>query len=167
MIGDSITMDGNWNDIFPDVKIANRGIGNYRTYDVLLCIDNIISIKPKKAFIMLGVNDLLVGREVDDVLSDYKKIITSLQRHKIQIFVQSIFECSRSNCGEILESIRIFNEKLKNFCEEKNITFINLNKELTSISEGLLKEYTYDGIHLRGIGYVNWQQIIAPYIYSN
>lgn len=168
MIGDSITHAGHWDDIFPNIRIANRGIAGDRTDDVISRIDNIISVKPKKAFVMIGINDLVGwGRSVDDVFADYKKIVTSLQNNKIQVFIQSTLECSKSSCGEKLENVRKLNEKLKAYATEKNITFININDGLTSQQDGLLKEYTYDGIHLLGSGYVVWSKTIAPNVISN
>lgn len=164
MIGDSITHLGHWNDIFPNIKIANRGIGSDRTDDVIRRINNIITVKPKKAFVMIGINDLSWGRSVDDVFADYEKIVTKLYNNKIQVFIQSTLECSKSSCGEKLENIRKLNEKLKAYATEKNITFININDGLTSQKDGLLKEYTYDGIHLVANGYVVWSKTISPYV---
>ena len=163
MIGDSITQAGHWDDIFPNIKIANRGIGSDRTDDVIRRIDTIISVKPKKAFVMIGINDVK-RRSVDDVFADYKKIVTSLQDNKIQVFIQSTLECSKSSCGERLDNIRNLNEKLKAYATVMKITFININDGLTSQQDGLLKEYTYDGIHLRGNGYVVWSKTISPYV---
>jgi lysophospholipase L1-like esterase len=167
MIGDSITHAGHWDDIFPNIKIANRGIGGDRTDDVMSRIDSIISVKPKKAFVMIGINDLSWGRSVDDIFADYKKIVTSLQNNKIQVFIQSTLECSKSSCGEKLENVRKLNKMLKSYSIEQKITFININEGLTSRQEGLLKENTYDGIHLLGNGYVVWSKTISPYVMSN
>jgi hypothetical protein len=86
MIGDSITHQGHWEDIFPDNKIVNRGVGGDRTDDVLRRIDSIIKLKPNKVFLMLGINDLLWGRCVEDVLLDYLKIVSILNENKINIF---------------------------------------------------------------------------------
>jgi lysophospholipase L1-like esterase len=166
MIGDSITHAGHWDDIFPNIKIANRGIDSDRTDDVIGRMDNIVSVKPKKAFVMIGINDLIWGRSVDDVFADYQKIVTNLQSNKIRVYIQSTLECSKSSCGERLENVRKLNERLKTYATETNITFININDGLTSQRDGLLKEFTHDGIHLLGNGYVVWSKTIAPYVVS-
>ena len=167
MIGDSITHAGHWDDIFPNIKIANRGVGSNRTDDVIGRIDNILSVKPKKAFVMIGINDLSWGKNIDDIFSDYKKIVTTLQNNKIKVYIQSILECSKANCGKKLEDVRSLNEKLKAYATVNNITFININDGLTSQQDGLLKEYTYDGIHLLGNGYFVWSKTITPFVISN
>jgi lysophospholipase L1-like esterase len=167
MIGDSITQGGHWDDIFPNIKVANRGIGGDRTDDVIGRLENIISVKPKKAFIMIGINDLGLGRSVDDIFSDYMKIVTTLENNKIQVYIQSTLECSKSDWVEKLQNVRKLNEKLKTYATDNKITFININDGLTSQEDGLLKEYTHDGIHLLGNGYVVWSKTITPYIISN
>lgn len=71
MVGDSITQAGMWEDMFPDIRIANRGIGSDRTDDVLRRINPILSVGAHRAFIMLGVNDISPDRSVDDIVRDY------------------------------------------------------------------------------------------------
>ena len=167
MIGDSITHAGHWDDIYPNIKIANRGIGSDRTDDVIRRLDNIISVKPEKAFVMIGINDLSWGRTVDNIFDDYKKIVNALKNKNIQVFIQSTLECSRSVCGNRLDKVRELNEKLNKYAKEQQLIFININEGLTNEEEGLRKEYTYDGIHLLGEGYVKWSKSIAPFIQSN
>ena len=165
MIGDSLTRRGHWEKIFPGARIANRGIAADRTDDILRRMDTILSVKPEKAFIMVGINDFSMGRSVDEVFKDYIKIIDELQSNNIQIHIQSTLECS--NCGERLEKVRLLNQKLEQLAGERKLTYININDGLTNKEDGLLPEYTNDGIHLIGSGYITWSQTITPYISSN
>lgn len=52
-IGDSITDSAEWEDLFPSLKIANRGIAGDTTKGVLNRMDTIYSTNAKKAFIMI------------------------------------------------------------------------------------------------------------------
>ncbi len=164
MIGDSITHQGHWEEFFPDNKIANRGVGGDRTDDVLRRIDNIIKLKPNKVFLMIGINDLLWGRCVEDALHDYFKIISILSKNKINIFIQSTIECSKAVCGEKLDRVRLLNKRLQSYSVDNNLKFINLNAIMTDRESGLLGEYTTDGIHLTGLGYVVWRHNLEKYI---
>ena len=56
--GDSITQAGEWTDFFPNLKIANRGVGSDTTHDLLRRLDSIISVNPKNVFVMIGINDI-------------------------------------------------------------------------------------------------------------
>lgn len=167
MIGDSITSYGHWEDIFPSIKIANRGVGGDRTDDIIRRLNSIVSVKPKKALIMAGINDIVLGREINDIVSDYIKIVNVLQDQGVEVLIQSTLECNRAKCGTMLDKVRDLNAKLKGYASEHKIIYININDGLTGEKKGLLNEYTYDGVHLLGGGYVKWSNAIAPFIIKN
>ena len=58
MFGDSLTERGHWSDMFPSVRIGNRGIGGDDTQGMLERIQSIESTGAKTVFIMAGTNDL-------------------------------------------------------------------------------------------------------------
>jgi len=64
-IGDSLTDSAEWEDLFPSSNIANRGIGGDRTNGVLKRMNSIYSTNASKAFIMLGINDLKFGSNIN------------------------------------------------------------------------------------------------------
>jgi lysophospholipase L1-like esterase len=164
MIGDSITEGGIWNEIFSDVKVANRGIGGDRTDDILNRLDSIFAVNAKKAFLMVGINDIYSGNSIDKIFTNYINIVQQLLNKGTDVYIQSTLECSANKCGYKLKKVRALNAKLKAYSEEKNIPYIDINIGLTNEHNGLLKEYTQDGIHLLGNGYLKWSQMISPYI---
>ena len=164
MIGDSLTEAAEWHDIFPDIKIANRGIGGDRANDILLRMEPILNLNASKAFLMFGINDVYSGQSIDAILNNYTSITRQLQNKGIEVYIQATLECSRSICEEKLLKVRELNKKLETYAKENHIAFININNGLTSQEEGLLKKYTYDGIHLLGSGYLVWGKAISPYV---
>src|SRR5688572_21180522 len=56
-IGNSITDGGEWNELFNDLKIKNRGISGDVSTGVLHRMDEIAQRKPAKVFLLIGVND--------------------------------------------------------------------------------------------------------------
>jgi lysophospholipase L1-like esterase len=164
MIGDSITAGAFWNEIFTNVKIANRGISGDTTYDILRRMDAILSVSPKKAFVMVGINDIRRGESLDEIFKNYLNIVKALQSQNIAVYIQSTLECQKSKCGVNLISIRELNKKLSSYAVAHNIRYININKGLTDDTEGLLPDYTPDGVHLNGTGYLVWSKTISPYI---
>ena len=163
MIGDSITHRALWNDLFPGVSIANRGISGDKTSDVLSRLDAIIAVQPRKAFIMLGINDIFLGRSIEAIFKDYTLIIDRLQTKNVTPLIQSTLECSKRECGKYLSKVRDLNTKLKQYASEQNLTFIDLNRTLSTMEGGLIQNYTFDGVHLLGRGYLEWAKIIKPY----
>lgn len=167
MIGDSITEGGEWADMFPEVKIANRGIGGDRTDDILRRMEPIFSVHAKKAFLMIGINDVYSGRDETVIFNDYISIVRQLRSNGSEVYIQSTLECSKSKCGSKLQKVRVLNNKLKAYADEHGITFININNRLATKEDGLLSQYSLDGVHLLGGGYLEWRKTIAPYIYSH
>lgn len=165
MIGDSLTENGLWSEMFPHVKIANRGIGGDRTIDVLQRMDPIFAVKPKKAFILLGLNDFAYGVSVEQVFTNYRQIVGQLQQNGIRVFIQSTLECSKSSCGSQLEKVRALNQKLEAYAKENKLVYIDLNIPLAYNVSGLLPQYTPDGGHLLGSGYAVWANLLEPYMY--
>jgi len=49
-LGDSITEEGKWSELFPKENVINRGISSDVTDDVLNRLDEITSSNPKKYF---------------------------------------------------------------------------------------------------------------------
>lgn len=167
MIGDSIVAGAEWRDIFPDIKIVNRGIGGDKTADVLRRIDPIIALKPKKAFLMIGINDVYQSVSIDNIFDNYVKIIGELRSNGVDVYLQSTIECSKSKCGDKLKSVRLLNDKLYMYSLAENLSYIDINNGIVSDEDGLLPEYTYDGIHLLGGGYLKWSQAIAPFLLAD
>lgn len=88
-IGDSITDGAEWEDLFPTLTIANRGIGGDRTDGVLKRLDSIYSTSADRAFIMIGINDFNSGMSVDEVFLNYKTIVNKLVEHGMAVYIQS------------------------------------------------------------------------------
>lgn len=163
-IGDSMTAGINWNEVFRNVRISNRAIYGQSVDEMLARLDTVLSVKPKKAFIMGGVNDIYNSRDVNDISNDYKDIIGILLTHNIEVFVQSTFECSKVSCGARLLKVRELNKLLRQYIEKHDgVTWIDVNQYLSD-ENGLKSEFSADGIHVNIEGYLVWTKILAPYI---
>ena len=167
MIGDSLTQGAEWKEIFPTVNIANRGIGGDRSDDILRRLPTTLETTPHKAFLMFGINDFFILQTVDATFANYRLVVEGLSEQNVQVFIQSTLECSRETCGEILDNIRALNGDLRTYASENGLPFININRGLTSKPDGLLKQYTYDGTHLLGSGYLEWSKSIESHVVGN
>lgn len=161
-IGDSITDGAEWEDMFPKYKIANRGIGGDTTSGILNRMDSILSTQASKAFIMVGINDFNRGDSVDTVFNNYKKIIEILKINGLKVYIQSTILGGNRVSG-LNEKINSLNSKLKVLSEKNNLTYINLNNNLSE--NGLLSTaFTLDDVHLNGEGYKAWKASIKKYV---
>lgn len=170
-LGNSITDGCNWSELFNDLRIKNRGISADITQGILDRLNEITEAKPLKIFIMIGINDLAAGISVDQLVANYKKIIEKIKTDSkdTKIFIQSIlpvnpdfpkFKNHTKKSAEILE----VNDKLKLLAQDFKLVYIDLYSLFVINDNKLNPEYTNDGLHLTGSGYLVWKSAVQKYI---
>lgn len=159
MIGDSITQGGLWSEFFPDHRVVNRGVGGDTAAAIIERFGTIESTSPEVSFVMVGINDLYAGVTPREIADNISVIIELLQGIGSEAILQTTLECSRNKCGGRLEEVRELNEILASFPDDFGVRLIDINHVLSS-DDGLLSEYTHDGIHLNGRGYRIWVDFI-------
>jgi lysophospholipase L1-like esterase len=166
-LGDSITHNSEWSELLQKPNIENRGISGDITSGVLNRLDNIIQQNPEKIFLMIGINDIEIGRHQDEIINDYEQILKKLT-DKISsktLYIQSVLPINEKQNKKIKNSTIIdLNNKIKDISIKYNVKYIDLNSAMTDSEGNLKKEYTYDGIHINGRGYEIWAKCIKPYI---
>src|SRR5215468_11507810 len=80
MLGDSHIEGIDWRELFPDVKILNRGISGDTSAGVLNRLDEVIGRHPKIVVLMIGANDLQMGVPVPLVDANIRSIVQTLGR---------------------------------------------------------------------------------------
>jgi lysophospholipase L1-like esterase len=170
MIGDSLTDDAEWKEMFPGSAVVNRGVDGDNTAGVLRRMDGITSARARKAFVMIGINDFKEGRTVDAVFQDYESIVSGLEEAGMRVFVQSTLLCNEAkagwiSCVGIQGKIRELNRRLSGLASAK-VTYIDINAGLTG-PEGLRPDLTYDGVHLTGEGYRIWRDEISKFVLAD
>ncbi|MFA6185213.1 MAG: GDSL-type esterase/lipase family protein [Candidatus Shapirobacteria bacterium] len=169
-LGDSLTDGCEWNELLSNPKIKNRGIMGDSTQGILNRLNQITQSKPQKIFIMVGINDLLNNIETIKILNNYQKIITTIRADspKTKIYIESVlpinFEIDKTKYGINNQNISDFNKNLKNLADNSNIFYIDLYPSFLDSSNQLDKQYTLDGIHLNGQGYLIWKKEVSKYI---
>nr|WP_321266201.1 GDSL-type esterase/lipase family protein [uncultured Sulfurimonas sp.] len=174
MIGDSLTAGNDWNKSFDRDDILNigqgadftdRNLGDFK-FGVVNRLDGLDS-NYKKAFVMLGFNDLNSGKAPNEIFTSYKKIIEIIQNKKIIPIIQSTLYITKNKYDfkfiKINNNIEILNNLLKNYSKKKNILFIDLNQNMSN-NKSLKSTLTYDGVHLNSDGYLVWSDMIKQYI---
>ncbi|MER8786896.1 GDSL-type esterase/lipase family protein [Mesorhizobium sp. M0983] len=159
MLGDSLTENALWQELFPKLSIINRGISGDGVAGVLLRLDQITAARPQIVFIMLGVNDIRAYADADDVAEAYGHVIKGLAGVD-QIVVQSTLFTS----GEAKNNaaIKRLNDALAVLCDSApNCRYLDLNA-LLSKDGALQRDFTIDGLHLNGNGYRVWASEIGP-----
>lgn len=166
-VGDSITYRCQWNEIFPELDVKNRGIPSDTTEGVYARLDSIIKTQPKKIFIMIGINDIAQHVEEKKILDNYCNIINKLsEKPDVKIYVQSILPIGQNNEESIpVETIKKLNNSIKALCNDKEVKYVDLYPSFSDDEGYLLDQYSADGIHINAEGYECWMNIIKDYVY--
>jgi lysophospholipase L1-like esterase len=171
MLGNSITNCANWDELFPNKHIKNRGISGDITLGVLDRMDEIVKRKPKKIFILIGINDISLGINKSVILTNYQGIISKIKTDspKTKIYIQSIlptndeFDKFKNHQGK-MDIIKAVNVELEKMANENKVNFLNIFPEFLDENGKLSKKYTNDGLHLLGEGYMHWASILKTHI---
>jgi lysophospholipase L1-like esterase len=163
-LGDSLTDLCKWEEVFQNNQIKNRGICGDTTDGVLNRLDNIVESRPQKIFIMIGINDLNRGRSLSDIVNNYKLIFESF-KHQIpqtKIFIQSLLPINSQKFqrNKVNDKIIELNEQLQRFAKELSFQYIDLFSAFLDNNNELDEQYTTDGLHLNGKGYLVWKEVI-------
>lgn len=168
-LGDSITAIENWNALLGVSYVANAGISGDTTDDVLGRLDAAIAHKPRKLFLMIGVNDLLKNREVDYIFKNYETILSRIKTQSPDtiIYLQSVLPVDKNVLkmeGFDEQKVLALNEKIKSLVDGKNVIFIDLYASFCGNNNKIYRKYTVDGLHLSAAGYAVWKNLIASYV---
>jgi lysophospholipase L1-like esterase len=166
-LGNSITDIGEWAEIWQSKHVKNRGISGDNTFGVLARLDEVLSSKPAKVFIMIGINDIAKETPDSAIVSNYNKIISRIKNEspKTKIFVQSILP-TNNNFTEFkkhqnkTEHVVAVNYALKQLCASMQITYVDLYSSFLDAEGKLDKQYTNDGLHINGYGYIKWKEVL-------
>ena len=162
MIGDSITQGGLWNEFILDFQVANRGVGGDMSAGILRRMDSILSTNPEIAFLMVGINDLKQGLKPKAVYRNIRQIVDELRENHIRVILQSTLGCTLPKCDFSLnQKVRQLNIMLLDFAKRDGVEYLDLNATM-SREDGLIPDYTFDGIHLNGKGYKAWVKAMRP-----
>jgi len=162
-VGDSLTDNIAWQELFPQLKVANRGIQGDSTGGVYQRIQNINDTEANKVFLMIGINDIMRGYSVANTFSNIESIIAKLLIHHQHIYIQSVLY-TLDKRKVINVKVKQLNTLIQNYVSKKNnVTYIDLNHHL-SLNGELNQTYTLDGIHLTGDGYIKWKSALKEHI---
>ena len=166
--GDSLVERCNWEELYPDLAVKNRGIGGDSINGVRVRLETIMLTQPKKLFIYVGINDILHGREVENIIGRYRELLDELSHYDCKIYIQSLMPVSASqdDAERICLDVNEINERLRGMCEERGFTFIDLWADYAGEDWALKDEYYYDGVHINATAYKHWKEILDPYIYE-
>ena len=162
-LGDSITDWCNFSELLP-FPVINRGIAGDTSAGVLNRLDEVISLRPRKLFLLIGTNDIAQGLDTGIIAGNIRQIITRIHdgTNGTKIYLQGVFP-TRGNDPRPNVRIQELNAKLQGIAHESGCTYIDLYP-LLLIDGELGQQYTVDGLHLTGAAMAKWMEFLRPYL---
>jgi lysophospholipase L1-like esterase len=160
MLGDSLTEFGHWAELLPGI-VANRGIGGDTSKGVLNRLGEVLRLNPRVVCLLVGTNDLLLGRGLDEISQTVSSIIYSLQEHHISVVLTSVPFVRADFPIRINGEVTRLNQSLRTLTLYQRTDFIDLNA-VTADNGELAREDTVDGVHLSNKAYEKWAAALRP-----
>ena len=165
--GDSITCDGNFDELFPKLKIVNLGVYGDTLGDLLRRAPEVREQRPKKIFLLGGINSLQDDR-LEACVDQYRELLAALREAcpASEIVVQTVLPVGAEitqplGCSN--ETIRAFNLRLQALAEEFGLECLDLYSVYEK--DGALDpELTRDGVHLNFNAYGPWAELLQAMI---
>ncbi len=167
--GDSITCDGNFDQLFPELRIVNLGVYGDTILDLQRRVEQVKAADPAVVFLLVGINCLRPDN-VEDCLNQYRSLLTDLAAAcpRAKLVLQSVLPVAAEIDPEGRENqaVLAFNAGLEALAREKRLDYVNLHSRYAK--DGALDPtLTRDGLHLNFNAYGPWAALVAPYMPSN
>lgn len=171
-LGNSITDGCEWSELFDNGRVKNRGISGDVVMGVYDRLGPILKGNPSKIFLLIGINDLAVGIPADTIVRQIGLIVERVKTEspRTRLYIQSLLPVN--DCYDMFrghtsrwQAVAEINRELQTLSQEKGVTYIDLYAHFVEEGSGKLRpEYSNDGLHLLGAGYLKWRDILKPYL---
>jgi len=160
-VGDSITEGGIWDEWFPHLTTANRGIAGETSGEVLGRMDT-LAASARIVLLLIGTNDLSLRVPEADIAANVARIVDGLHARfpEARIIVHSVMPRKTSRQA----SIASLNLSFERVAKGAGATYLDLWPALSGIDGAIRPELSLDHLHLNGEGYRRWVGHLRPVI---
>lgn len=169
-LGDSLTEEVEWSEVFHDRHVKNRGVGGDNVQRVFGRVSDILVSHPKAIFLMVGINDM-ISESTNQVLNGINNIVSKIRKGspRTNVYIQTVFPVNNTVHSWQIRNIDIaqLNKQLiESWAANKDdkVKCVELYSQFVDKHGNLHDTYSFDGLHLNGAGISRWIQIIGPIV---
>lgn len=177
LAGDSITEIFNYYELFyewskqNDCAVYNRGIsGDTSNRLSERFYDSVLNISPKNIVLLIGTNDIGMGRKIEDIAKEINGILEQIRNKSSEtnVILEAVYPVNKNLSIESSQmvgrrtngTIRELNVLLKPLADSFGCAWLDLTDVLSDENGNLHKNYCYDGLHLNANGF----KVVAEHI---
>ena len=158
LLGDSITAEGPWEELFPDLPVVNEGHSGFTTEQLVPIAERVARADPAAVIVLTGTNDI---RDGHPAAWTRERLATLLDRlasgTDATVVVQTILPRS-----DAADEVRRANAAIRDEATGRGLRLVDLHPEFDDGTGGLRDTETSDGLHLTRAGYDRWAEVLAP-----
>jgi lysophospholipase L1-like esterase len=168
-LGDSQTAQAEWHEMFQSGSVVlNRGISGDYVAGTLGRLPEVLRHRPAKIFLLIGVNDLVFGRQVADIELVYRQIVQKIRSESpnTELYLQSVLPVNNRTrrSGTDNEKVAALNARIAQVARDYALPFIDINTPLQDADGNLAAKFSEDGLHLNGLGYGVWKKEVERWV---
>jgi len=172
-MGDSITRG--WQVLMPEFfagrPFVNKGIGGQTTRQMLARFQaDVLELHPRAVVILGGTNDIAgLGGEmpVDSIFGNIKTMAGMAKEKGIKVILCSVIPANEYACCKSVKPVPLIaalNEKIRQYCREEKLAYVDYFPVLADEQRGLDKALTGDGVHPNRAGYEKMRPLLEKAI---
>lgn len=160
MLGDSITEEGRWSDLFPDTNIVNEGHSGFTTAQLVPIARQVAEGRPQLVLILTGTNDIRDDHPPSWTIGHLNELldIFATESPDTEVVVQTVLPRA-----DRASDVVALNEAIVAMVNDREGSLLDTYRSLDDGAGGLRTEDTYDGIHLSDAGYARWVRVLRPF----
>lgn len=163
-VGDSITEGAPLHAMFPNLQLANHGIGWDTTEGVELRLAQITRNTPDRLFLLIGTNDTNYTDDPDRISGNILTITDALSKAmpKTDLYVLSVLPRGGPGNAVITE----VNARLLDAAEARPFVYLDLASAMRAPNGEMRPELSYDNLHLNVQGYAVWESVLRDCVWN-
>jgi len=161
MLGNSITYQGNWQEVLGRKDVFNGGKPGWTTEQLSWVIKNfIVPNRPKLCFFIGGINDYTLGISTDRIYQNMTMVMDSIHQVGTRpVYTTTLYQRTNSSRNRQIDTL---NQKMEKFCAERGYDFMDLRPYLCQNGDILEKYVVPDNTHLKAEAYPQWAKAMQP-----
>ena len=147
--------------------LINKGVSGETTSQMLDRFDSdVLSLKPESVIILAGINDIAQNTgyiSVSEIFYNVVFMANLAQKTHINPVLCSVLPANKLPWRPDIKPAELvieLNQKIKNYCKENNIVYLDYFSSMVGEKKELRPELTYDGVHPNKEGYIIMEELL-------